>query len=67
MDNTSQKWSQNLVCPYSEGALTWVEEKQELWCKKSALAYAIKDGMAVMLIDKARKLSKEEMKEVFGG
>jgi uncharacterized protein YbaR (Trm112 family) len=67
MNGGYTKWAQNLVCPYSEGALTWVEEKQELWCKKSGRAYRFEDGMAVMLIDKARKLSKEEMETVFGG
>jgi|TARA_B100000959_G_scaffold37881_1_gene36673 hypothetical protein len=43
-----------LVCPISKGALEQVGE--ELICKKSKLAYPIKDGIPVMLPDEARKL-----------
>ena len=66
MKNQHLKWVQNLVCPYSEGSLKWVEANQELWCKKSRLAYAVEDDMPVMLIDKARMLSEKELEMEFG-
>ncbi len=43
-----------LVCPISKEPLEQVGD--ELICKKSKLAYHIKDGIPVMLPDQARKL-----------
>ena len=43
-----------LVCPVSKESLEQVGD--ELICKKSKLAYPIKDGIPVMLPDQARKL-----------
>jgi len=43
-----------LVCPVSKESLEQVGE--ELICKKSKLAYPIKDGIPVMLPDEARKI-----------
>tara|TARA_Y100001968_G_scaffold290586_1_gene294455 strand:- start:139 stop:306 length:168 start_codon:yes stop_codon:yes gene_type:complete len=43
-----------LVCPVSKEPLEQVGD--ELICKKSKLAYPIKDGIPVMLPDQARKL-----------
>ena len=43
-----------LVCPVSKEPLEQVGN--ELICKKSKLAYPIKDGIPVMLPDKARKI-----------
>ena len=49
-----------LVCPVSKAPLVYDEEKQELVCKASGLAYPIRDGIPVMLEDEARKLPPEE-------
>ena len=49
-----------LVCPVSKAPLEYVEEKQELWCKASGLAYPIRDGIPVMLEDEARQLTADE-------
>jgi uncharacterized protein YbaR (Trm112 family) len=46
-----------LVCPLCKGQLTYDEENQELICLESKLAYKIIDGIPVMLIDQARKIS----------
>lgn len=46
-----------LVCPQSKGKLQYDKENQELICLESKLAYPIIDGIPVMLINKARKLS----------
>ena len=43
-----------LVCPVSKESLEQVGD--ELICKKSKLAYPIKDGIPVMLPDEARKI-----------
>ena len=49
-----------LVCPVSKGSLEYDEEKQELVCKGSGLAYPVRDGIPVMLEEEARVLSPEE-------
>ena len=43
-----------LVCPVSKESLEQVGN--ELICKKSKLAYPIKDGIPVMIPDEARKI-----------
>jgi uncharacterized protein YbaR (Trm112 family) len=49
-----------LVCPVTKGPLTYDREKQELISKKAGLAYAIRDGIPVMLSDEARVLDDSE-------
>jgi len=50
-----------LVCPVSKAPLVYHQAVGELWCKASGLAFPVRDGMAVMLEDQARVLSKEEL------
>jgi len=45
-----------LVCPKSGGPLQFDEKNNELVCIESKLAYPIKDGIPVMLIEKARRI-----------
>ena len=52
-----------LVCPVSKAPLEYDEEKQELVCKVSGLAYPIRDDIPVMLESEARQLSDEELAE----
>lgn len=49
-----------LVCPVSKAPLEYDEEKQELICKASGLAYPIREGIPVMLETEARQLSADE-------
>lgn len=49
-----------LVCPVTKEPLDYVRERQELVSKKAGLAYPIRDGIPVMLPDKARVLSESE-------
>ena len=49
-----------LVCPLCKGPLLYKKPQGELVCKPCRLAYAIKDGIPVMLEDEARKLPPEE-------
>ncbi|HPT55531.1 MAG TPA: Trm112 family protein [Casimicrobium sp.] len=50
-----------LVCPVTKGPLIFDRDKQELLSKSARLAYAIRDGMPVMLEEEARKMSAEEV------
>ena len=50
-----------LVCPVTKGPLIFDRDKQELLSKSARLAYAIRDGMPVMLEEEARKLTPEEV------
>jgi uncharacterized protein YbaR (Trm112 family) len=48
-----------LVCPVTKGPLRYDAEKQELISEKAGLAYPIRDGIPIMLIDEARKLEPD--------
>ncbi len=45
-----------LVCPQSQSVLEYDAEAQELISKPAGLAFPIRDGIPVMLIDEARRL-----------
>ncbi|MEK9928241.1 MAG: Trm112 family protein [Halieaceae bacterium] len=49
-----------LVCPVSKAPLEYDEEKQELVCRASGLAYPIRDDIPVMLESEARVLTADE-------
>ena len=49
-----------LVCPVSKAPLEYNEEKQELVCRASGLAYPIRDDIPVMLESEARVLTADE-------
>jgi uncharacterized protein YbaR (Trm112 family) len=53
-----------LVCPLCKSPLVYRKAEQELICKADKLAYAIKDGIPVMLADEARKVSPEEIEKL---
>ena len=45
-----------LICPRSQQTLQYDAERQELISKSAGLAYPIRNGIPVMLIDEARVL-----------
>lgn len=45
-----------LVCPLTKSPLQYDAEKQELVSKEAKLAYPIREGIPVMLVEEARKL-----------
>ncbi len=47
-----------LVCPLTKTALRYDAQKQELVSDKASLAFPIRDGIPVMLVEEARKISK---------
>jgi len=53
-----------LVCPVTHKPLIYDKKNQELLCKSSRLAYSLQDGIPVMLADKARHLSLEEVESL---
>ncbi len=50
------KMLEALVCPVTHTTLHYDAEKQELVSKAAELAFPIRDGIPVMLVDEARKL-----------
>ena len=48
-----------LVCPQCQGRLTYDAEAQELVSKAAHLAYPIRSGIPVLLIDEARAIDKD--------
>ena len=57
MNKIDKKLLDILVCPGSKESLEQIGD--ELICRKSNLAYPIKDGIPVMLPEEARNLSDE--------
>ncbi|MBL8701834.1 MAG: Trm112 family protein [Alphaproteobacteria bacterium] len=47
-----------LVCPVTKQALAYDREKQELVSKAAGIAFPIRDGIPIMLVDEARKLDE---------
>ncbi|PHS21445.1 MAG: hypothetical protein COA85_13040 [Robiginitomaculum sp.] len=45
-----------LVCPLTHGPLVHDREKDELVSKKAKLAYPIREGVPIMLVEEARKI-----------
>ena len=45
-----------LVCPASRGPLVHDSQARELISEKAGLAYLIRDGIPVMLVEEARRL-----------
>ena len=47
-----------LVCPLTKGPLEYDREAGELISRKAGLAYPVRDGIPIMLVDEARKLEE---------
>lgn len=50
------KMLEALVCPMTQDTLTYDAENQELISKKGKVAFPIRNGIPVMLLDEARAL-----------
>jgi len=50
-----------LACPICKGKLVYKEDKRELLCRFDKLAYPVREGIPVMLVDEARRLSDGEV------
>jgi uncharacterized protein YbaR (Trm112 family) len=49
-----------LVCPLTKAPLRYDREHQELVSIEAGLAYPIRDGIPIMLVDEARRLDEAE-------
>lgn len=49
-----------LVCPLCKGPLSYHKQAAELICKGDRLAFPVRDGIPVMLVDEARALEDNE-------
>ena len=49
-----------LVCPLTKGPLRYDAAAQELISERARLAYPIRDGIPIMLVDEARRLDADE-------
>jgi uncharacterized protein YbaR (Trm112 family) len=45
-----------LVCPLTKGPLVYDRANSELISERAGLAFPIRDGIPIMLVDEARKL-----------
>ena len=50
-----------LVCPLTKGPLRYDRAAQELISEEAGLAYPIRDGIPIMLVDEARALRDDEI------
>ncbi len=48
-----------LVCPLTKQTLSYDADAQELISKKARLAYPIRDGIPIMLVEEARELDDD--------
>jgi uncharacterized protein YbaR (Trm112 family) len=49
-----------LVCPLTKAPLRYDRDAQELISEEAGLAYPIRDGIPIMLVDEARPLRDDE-------
>ncbi len=57
LDTFDPKMLEALVCPVTRSNLTYDKDRQELVSKAAGLAFPIRGGIPVMLIDEAREIA----------
>ena len=57
---TDPKLLEILVCPMTKATLRYDRQRQELISLEAGLAYPIRDGIPIMLVDEARRLDDGE-------
>ena len=60
MSEVDPKLLEVLICPSSREPLRYDRERQELISESARLAYPVRDGVPIMLIDEARELGADE-------
>lgn len=53
---TDRKMLESLICPLTQTVLSYDADAQELVSKAAKLAFPIRNGIPVMLVDEARPL-----------
>ncbi len=51
-----RKMLEAIVCPKTHDTLEYVAGEQELVSRRAGIAYPIRDGIPIMLVDEARRL-----------
>lgn len=54
--NLDRRMLEALICPQTHAVLRYDAEAQELVSESAHLAYPIRNGIPVMLVDEARKI-----------
>lgn len=49
-----------LVCPLTKSVLHYDRERNELVSEQAGLAYPIRDGIPIMLVDEARQIEDDD-------
>ncbi|HCU05964.1 MAG TPA: hypothetical protein DIC42_00025 [Holosporales bacterium] len=62
MTKLDPKLIQNLICPLTKTQLVYDEQNQELISQVAGLAYPIKKGIPIMLIDEARIVDPDQVR-----
>lgn len=55
-----KKQIEMIVCPECNGKLSYEKNRQQLVCDNCNVAFPVKDGIPVMLIEEAIKLEQEK-------
>ncbi len=58
MATVDPKLLEILVCPLTKATLKYDQQKQELISDAAKLAYPIRDGIPIMLVEEARRLEE---------
>jgi uncharacterized protein YbaR (Trm112 family) len=59
MQAVDPKLLEILVCPLTKSRLHYDRDKQELVSEGARLAYPIRDGIPIMLVEEARRLEEK--------
>lgn len=51
---------ERLACPVTRGPLRYDEERQELVSEAAGLAYPVREGVPVLLVEAARKIETSQ-------
>jgi uncharacterized protein len=57
--NVDPKLLEILVCPLTKETLSYDRQKNELVSEKAGLAYPIRNGIPIMLVEEARQLDED--------
>lgn len=60
MSEVDPKMLEVLICPQTRTPLRYDRQRQELISERARLAYPVRDGVPIMLIDEARELGADE-------
>jgi uncharacterized protein YbaR (Trm112 family) len=60
MSTVSPRLLEMLVCPLTKATLIYDEKAQELISNTAGLAYPIRNGIPIMLVDEARTIDEDK-------